>query len=332
LHIYIDESGTFNTREDGSSVGVLGALVITEGQLQDFKRSYVQLRPLLPKDKGEVKGRLLGESDVKRVVRCALRAGLIYEATVIDLLPEHSAAVEAHRTGQCEGLTRSLTPQHQPSMIEGVWGIRRQLESMPLQLYVQAVGILDLMWCTLENATMYYSLREPQALAQFHWVVDAKDPSGKTLSEEWWSKVLMPMTQARSLREPFQQFDFGDYSHMATEEMPIPDYLVKELPDLRGKTGIKMNNAFKDITFSADALPGLEVVDVLTNALRRAVMGRLAQAGWQDIGGTMIHRKRPTYVKMVGFGQDERVVRPDVAKVLRQLSKVGRPMLREEDG
>jgi hypothetical protein len=60
MHIFIDESGTFVTRADGSSLGAVGALVVTESQVEEFERRYAQLRPLLPKHNGEVKGRLMG--------------------------------------------------------------------------------------------------------------------------------------------------------------------------------------------------------------------------------------------------------------------------------
>jgi hypothetical protein len=327
MDIFIDESGTFTPRPDGSSIAAVGALVVTESQVPIFERRYGQVRPLLPKAGGEVKGRLLDEADVARVVDIARRSGLIYEVTVIDLLPDHAAAVEAHRAEQCEGLTRRLTEKHKPSLVAGVRALRARLERMPLQLYAQYVGTADLLWRTLQHATLYYCQREPHSLARFRWVIDAKAPDGPTDWEDWWSHVVRPMLQARSLREPFGQLEGGDYSHLAAQEMPVPDYLVKEFPRLKGKTGLSLSEAFREIVFSADSLPGLEVVDVLTNAVRRALTGHLGERGWQGIGGVMIHRRGPTCIHPVGFGQDKRVIPSPAAEVLRHLGKGGRSML-----
>jgi hypothetical protein len=330
MEIFIDESGNFTTRADGSAVGVVGALVVTESQLPILQRKYEQLRPLLPKEDGEVKGRKLSESDVARVVDVAHRSGLIYEATVVDLAPRDSAAIERHRAGQCEGLTRKLTDQHHPDVVASVHELRRRLEETPLQLYAQSVATFDLLWRTLSHAATYHSQREPEALSRFRWIIDAKAPDGITDWEDWWSKVVKPIMQSRSLDEPFPELEGGDYSHMAAKETPIPEYLVKEFPRLKGEAGLAMSGAFGEIEFSAEPLPGLELVDVLTNAIRRALMGRLAQKGWIGIRRLMIHRRGPTYIHPVGFEAEDRVVPSDTAAVIHQFGTGGRSMLTEK--
>jgi hypothetical protein len=326
VQIFIDESGIFATSSEGPSFGTLGSLVITESQLAIVDRMYSQLRPLLPKERGEVKGRLLDESDVARVVNLARRAGLIYEATLIGLLPDHASAVEVHRTGQCEGLTRNLTDAHEPAVISDAFELRHRLEQMPLQLYVQSVATFDLLWRTLQHATLYYSQREPRALARFRWVIDAKERNRITDAEDWWSRVVRPVMQSQSLREPFPQLEQGDYSHMIAEEVPMPDHLTEAFPRLNGETALRMNAAFDEIEFSPAPLIGLEIVDVLTNALRRALAGRLDERGWGRIAGVMIHRQ-PPYVHPVGFGENPCLVEPSVAAVLRRLAAGGRSML-----
>jgi hypothetical protein len=329
VQIFIDESGTFVARDDGSSVGAVGALVITESQGPVFDRRYAQLRPLLPKEHGEVKGRILGEQDIARVVDVARRSGLIYEVTVIDLPANSGAAIEEHRAGQCEGLTAKLTAEHHPNLVAWVRDLRARLEQMPLQLYVQSVATFDVIWRTLSHATAYYSQREPRSLARFHWVVDAKASGGITDWEDWWSKVVKPMAQSQSLREPFPQLEGGDYSYFAATEMSVSDYLVREHPRLKGKIGLALTPLLAEITFSADAEPGLELVDVLTNAVRRALTGRLGPRGWQGIAGLMIHRREPTYVHAVGFGLERLVADAEVRNVLRLLGRCGRSMLKE---
>lgn len=328
MYIFLDESGTFTIDACNRSVGVLGALVATESQLPLLEQRYAQLRPLLPKDtRGEVKGKLLGESDTARVIDVARRSGLIYEATVVDLLPEHAKAIEQHRKDQCEGLTKRLTDKHRASGIAGIHELRTRLERMPLQLYVQSVATFDLLGRTLQHATTYHSQREPDALACFRWIIDAKDSNAITPAEDWWAKIVKPYMQARSVREPFLQLEGGDYSHMPTTDVALPKYLVEEFPHLKGKTGLWLNALFDDIEFSPRAIPGLELVDVLTNALRRGLRGRLAERGWCGIAGLMIHRKGPTYVHPIGFGPSGREVDAASDIVYRRLGTGGRSML-----
>jgi hypothetical protein len=78
------------------------------------------------------------------------------------------------------------------------------------------------------------SQREPKALASFRWVVDAKEPSGNTEYEDWWSKVARPFLQTISIRDPFPELEDGDYSHFVGKPMAVPEHVVKQFPDARG--------------------------------------------------------------------------------------------------
>lgn len=332
MQIFIDESGTFTTRADGSAVGAVGALVITESQIPLVERRYDQLRPLLPKEKGEVKGRSLDEADVARVVDLCRRAGLIYEVSIVDLPADSTTLVETQRAAQCEALTSKLTPEHDPGFVSWVHDLRKRLEQMPLQLYVQSQVTFDVIWRTLSHATAYYSQREPHSLASFEWVVDAKRATGITDWEDWWSKIIMPMTQSRSFQDPFPQLEDGDYSHLPAKEVLFSEYYRKQLPALGEATGLALGPLLKNINFSSRALPGLELVDVFTNAVRRALTGRLESRGWQGIASTMIHRREPTYIHAIGFGPERRVSDPAAAKVFLALGRGGRSMLTDKDG
>jgi len=330
MEIYIDESGNFATRTDGSTFGVVGALVVTESQFPILQQRYAQLRPLLPKDGSEVKGRELAESDVARVVDVAYRSGLIYEATPVYLEPADFSAIETHRARQCEGLTRELTDQYHPGVVAAFHELRQRLERMPLQLYVQSIATFDVLWKTMSHATAYHSQREPEALGRFRWQFDAKARDGITDWEDWLSKLVKPMMQSRSIDHPFVELQDGDYSHMAAKEIPVPEYLAKQFPRLNGKTGRDLSPAFNEMQFSAEMLPGLELVDVLTNAIRRALMKRLDPAGWIGIRKLMIHRTGTSYIRPFGFGVEERIAPVEVAAVLRQFRTCGRSMLTEK--
>jgi hypothetical protein len=325
MQIFIDESGTFALAERGSSIGAVGALVVTEGQLPVLERRYAKLRSQLPTHKGEVKGRLMDETSVARVVELARRMGLVFEITVLDIAESSADKMQSHRLDQCEGLTKNLTAAHNPQLVTGIWALRRRLEQLPLQLYAQSIAMFDLVWRTFKHASAYYSQRDPKALASFRWVVDAKDPSGHTEYEDWWSEVVRPFLQTISIRDPFPELEGGDYSHFVGKPMAVPKHLAEQFPDNRGYQAFSMSSAF-GIEFSPATSCGLEIVDVLTNAVRRAMKGRLDQAGWGDISRLMIHRNGP-YIQPMDFADNSRAPPAVIAEVIRQLSRGGRSML-----
>ncbi len=56
--------------------------------------------------------------------------------------------------------------------------------------------------------------------------------------------------------------------------------------------------------FSSQAEPGLELVDILTNAVRRGMMGNLECEGWKNIPSLMLHRKEH-YIHLLTLGTEE---------------------------
>ncbi|MDI2077948.1 hypothetical protein [Bradyrhizobium sp. Mp27] len=61
--------------------------------------------------------------------------------------------------------------------------------------------------------------------------------------------------------------------------------------------------------FSPDAQPGLEMVDVLTNAIRRALMGNLQPSGYQKIRSLMVHRSSH-YINLIKLQDQQRDSQP----------------------
>ena len=55
-HIFLVERGTFVSYERGT-IGVVGALVIPDGNLHRLRRKFARIRPSLLKEGDEVKGR-----------------------------------------------------------------------------------------------------------------------------------------------------------------------------------------------------------------------------------------------------------------------------------
>ncbi len=67
MHIFMDESGAFSGFKEGA-LGVVGALAIPDTSLPKITAKFARMRDELPLENGEVKGRLLSESQIAGVV------------------------------------------------------------------------------------------------------------------------------------------------------------------------------------------------------------------------------------------------------------------------
>ena len=148
--------------------------------------------------------------------------------------------------------------------------------------------------------TMFYSQRRPQELGAIKWIVDGKDPKKVTKWENWWAHYAQGALSTMSKRRPSPHLFCGDYSYYQRSYGTKGD---------NREEGTDLTRLLKDIQFLAKSEAGLEFVDILTNAVRRALAGNLQQKGWQNIHKIMIHRNSDAYIQFVLFGADEDIVR-----------------------
>ena len=161
MHIFIDELGTFSS-PGTASVSAVGALVIPDRRLPYLLKRYARLRPLLPQEKGEVKGRQLSEQEVGQVVSLLKNKGAFFEVAATDMSLNTEEAVDMHKREQANGITKYLTDEHHPMLVAESWKLRKQLEAMATQLYVQSVLTFELIATVLRYATLYYAQRMPR--------------------------------------------------------------------------------------------------------------------------------------------------------------------------
>jgi hypothetical protein len=330
MHIFIDESGSFAGGSSQNAVSMVGALVIPDQRMKLIERKYKKIRVKLPTEKGEVKGRLLDEGQIDTVVRFLASHDLFFEAIAIDLALHTTASIERHKKGQEGGITNSLTEKHHPNMVEWMWNLRRRLEAMQHPLYLQSVATFELIYRTIEHATIFYCQRWPKELAAFRWIIDGKGKDKKVDWEDWWSTVIMPILESKSFREPMAMLVGGNYAYFDRfTTADITDYkrgLMSD-PMLREATDIGklMTEHFR---FSSLPEAGLELVDILVNATRRAMVGNLSFDGWKYIPHLMIHVKSRQYISMIalGDGPTSAAGRP-YAPVLRHFRHGGKSML-----
>ncbi|MEL7708216.1 hypothetical protein AAG593_00990 [Citromicrobium bathyomarinum] len=332
MHIFIDESGTFTgTEGDALSVSVLGALILASHRLPKLLNRYERLRVNLPKNgKGEVKGSKLNEVQVASVIELLRKNGAIFCASMIELSCQSKAQIAAHRERRIASLAANLTNGHTQELRESVVQLQERMAGFSDQLYVQATMTIELLHNVMQDMIVYHCQRFPKELAEFHWVVDAKQPAVVTDWEDWWSKTLVIWLQAMSLTKPGAMLPGGDYRHFRRFLFDeLPDYLKDVAPpgDRSRGAGVNLQMMFgESFTFSSEPLPGLELVDIVTNALRRGLIGNLGEAGWLPIRELMIHR-RGVYVQALGFSSDKNMLVPKpLARVLNRFQESGRVM------
>jgi hypothetical protein len=80
--------------------------------------------------------------------------------------------------------------------------------------------------------------------------------------------------------------------------------------------------------YSSDSEPGLELVDIVTNAARRALKGTLHISGWEQLPTLMIHRRRDHYIQLISLHDRKPPNPPPYAEViLKHFTRNGRSMI-----
>src|SRR3546814_2431126 len=81
----------------------------------------------------------------------------------------------------------------------------------------------------------------------------------------------MPITESKSLRKPLGIFSEGDYYHFKRFETQLSDHLKQHANDPSHDAADVRMLLTEHFRFSSKCEAGLELVDVLTNATRRAL-------------------------------------------------------------
>jgi hypothetical protein len=314
VHIFIDETGTFTGIGKPLSISMIGALIVPDARKNSLEKEYARIRRTLPIENGEVKGKRLSEADIAKLMPMLRHHDVLFEVVAIDLGLHTEEGLRENQAGRAEGVTANLTDEHHQSMIDAVWKARREMESYSLQLNIQSALIFELIRTALEHGTLFYCQRRPKELANFHWVIDAKgDNSIPTPWENWWATFIKPALQTKFAMKPMASIKVGDYSHMARFQFEaVSEFhkkIVKPKPD--GPRPMNLGLVLSEsLRFSKEPEPGLELVDILTNATRRALRGNLQPEGWREIPTIMVRRK-PQNIQILSL--DKSV--PETAKL-----------------
>ena len=144
------------------------------------------MRPRLPLENGEVKGRSLNEQQVNEVVTLLVRNEALFEITAIDLGFQTESDIAIYKQKHEEGVLARVNGFREPdrSLVEQAC---HQISMTSLPLYIQAIITFEVLHSIIQHVPLYFAQRQPQELATFTWIVDGKEPKKKTNWEMWWS-------------------------------------------------------------------------------------------------------------------------------------------------
>lgn len=329
MHIFLDESGAFAGIGKPVSLSAMAALVIPDSRLTRVRADWRKLRRTFPKDhRGEVKGKALTEDQVIAVARLLSQHRCIAEVSMIDMGLHKLEEIEAHILGQMHAMSVNLTDEHHPNIWATIERLQNTLSTMKPPQYVQAVMILDLLHRLLDHAKLYYVQRTPAELGNFSWVFDAKgDDNIKNTWEEWWTTLRGPILQSTALRKPTARLVGANYrafeKRYCSEEWP--DHLPEREPN--APPAMEITKVFQDTRFSSEAEAGLELADIVANAIRRTVAGRLDKRAWGPLAGLFIARRQHCihFIALNGVTKAD----PAYSGIVRAFGKGGRSMIPE---
>jgi hypothetical protein len=298
MYIFVDEAGGFQVPAGGSQVSCVAALIVPESVARTLIRRVRRRIAWWRADGREVKGSQLAEHEMAELIRVVRRFDVLLVGVAIDMGLHSDAGIRLHREQQCETIRKGITPTMRAELRDWIEVLARRLGALSNQLYVQSVLLTALVQAVLEIGTLYYVERIPKTLGRFSWRLDAKDAK-PTAYENLWSDVVGPFLQSRSLSSPLAQIAGADYSafeRFCGESDEPPRHLRDRVRHVGTPFQyIDMNAILADLRFCrSHLLTGLQVVDMLASAIRRACNGTLQRSGWKELGRLMPRPRRGT--------------------------------------
>lgn len=304
MDIRIDESGVFIPKGPGSHrISAVGALILPSRELDELYSEYSELRASFPlSPAGEVKGSRLGEPDVAATIALLEGHDAFFEAVVSDVAAHRPRDIVGYQQQRADGLRQSVATGYPREKVEEVRQMATSLRALPMQLFVQHELTIALLDRVLRYAPLYLVQQRPEELGSFTWIVDAKGEQLTTF-EDLWSRLILPSQQARAAAEPHPVVPGADYSYFARFliDEADDDATLRRPFDEAGLKSIDGAKLLEELSFlDSKTELGLELVDVTTSALTRALNGHLGRPGWSGLGRLMMRKPRQT-LRMVSF-------------------------------
>lgn len=320
MHIYVDESGNFRRlSEKADQVSCLGGLVLPTEHREEIFSRYASLRKTLGIS-GHVTGGRLTAEQVDAVVRLLLPYEPLLIVHAIEMAHHPDDVIRRRKELQAEAFVANITRDFSPLVVQEMCNLRDAYRRLPDQLFVQAEITNSLIEKILRTVIIYYALRSPSELSEFHWIIDTKRDHRY---EELWSLTILPALDWRLSKKPLGFLKGCDYSGFSRFTVPGSD---------PPKHDLKMIWTENLLFLDSEADLGLELVHILTNATRRALRGRLGYLGWHRLGELML-RRNPQTVTLLNLGAESSSstdLPTQYERVIRQVERTARSMWPKE--
>jgi len=255
--------------------------------------------------------------------------------------------IDEFKERQATALTANLTPAHADAIARRLKEDGDAIRSLSNPLFVQAFLTIELILELLDVSINYFAQRRPEELGRFAWAVDRKDRT-VTQMEQLWSTLILPFGEPRSALRPYAKVEGFDYSHFAKyeidedtadekmrrhlqwmrENLPSSKPLPPKLRCLDAKRIWTEERCFGDSRYNL----GLQLADIASTTLCRALNGNLQQPGWEPMAGLLIRKKTAPFLQIGKAASCQHPpLEPHAATVWRTLHGKGLSMMLESE-
>jgi hypothetical protein len=342
MFTYIDESGAFvYAGDEKHAYSCVGALTIPGRFHGKVLKSFKRLKRQWHSDASEVKGKDLKEAQVAAVIDMLLECHCHFHVCATDMMYNPPEIISARKNAQAARLMAHMTDKHRPKLIQQIQSIQAKMKAMPDQLFVQFCVMTGLVSQHLQDSVMHYAFDDPPELGEFRWIVDRK-ACAKTDYEDLWHTLISPILEGQHCSTGSESrvacVEGGDYSYFekfCTSIDKWPSYLPapRQQPPASGPINVILIGKILRDSFTlgdSKSFAGLQLADIVTNAFRRAISGRLQYPGWRNLGKLMF-RWGSTAIQLIHFNDNATSIIPVVeelpAKVIMHMTKMARTVL-----
>lgn len=329
MKIFIDESGSFSPDiEKEHSISCVTALIIPEILEEALFQKFNMWKSDIPSDKknknGEIKGASLSENEISSFFFMLSGFDIISESICVDMGGVSNLDVNNYQ----EILSSSFSSSKIGLKINSSFN-KEIIKSFSKKLFVQSYCTYHLIDQALGVLLSYYAQRFPLELGNFIWIFDSKD-----------TKVTEYETAIECLIKPFLQWinhhdkrpgilNGEDYSAFERYYISKDDIVDSFKTNIHKKSIFyNIGEIMKEIQFvESHKSTGLQIVDIISNCTRRAMVGNLQFDGWKFYPSIFVHRNDFPPIKVFSLIREKKCKIESAINFLNYISLHGKEML-----
>ena len=296
MHIYFDESGIFSNPHNKPNIAsVVAALVIPSNTKVKLFKEFTALSARWQHSEGELKGKLLNETEIAATTTLLQKYDCLVEANVVDIGLHTDKELTVFQEQMAKNIATVAENEGPEDVKHELRDIARNYRKPKHPIFIESFLLLMLLPRLLNDAINYYARRSPKELKSFHLVIDGKDQN-LTQFEQAWLAMAYPSLAIGKNDEPMQQIYGGDYTHLEKFYRPkeqLRDWQKEnKYYDEENSVGISLRTLLRDLRFgNSKQHLGLQLADIIANGIQRALNGKLREDGYLGIGQLMIKQR-----------------------------------------